>query len=485
MSKLFLRLLAHSVLALGACSYSAGEGGNGSAGSGNAGAGGTFTESSFTSIATEAVVTEGDHFFIQLSADDSTSMASAQITKLEFAPNPALHRHEFTNYYDPPRELFAAEPWALVAEPTATIDLGVEIVNHAPTETAPGSITFVSSLQADPIETAARRAWNLVYCVDVSGSMQGEKMAFVRQSLLASLARLRDGDRITLVTFSTDAALIFDDLAWPADESTIRAAFSALEATDSTNMIAGLRLAYERARAHHAGGALTRVLLFGDGDANVGILDIAAFRDETRIGDEEGIYLSSVGVGFGFDWTRMDQLADAGKGASVFLPNAAEAMRLFGTEQFTKLVEIAADEVDVELELPVGLTLVDFSGEEVSTDPNRRVPTVVLASGDDLTMLARFSYTDAAVLDAPMTIRVTMRPLGTGEITTFEQTFASVSMLFRDGGDFYRRATIVDDYANVRIGNPDAPSASSIVAAIDAFPTIDWGLAEIRALVGP
>ena len=69
------------------------------------------------------------------------------------------------------------------------------------------------------------------------------------------------------------------------------------------------------------------------------------------------MYLSSVGVGSDFDWARMDQLADAGKGASVFVPNAEEATRLFATEQFTKLVEIAADEVDIELELPAGFAL--------------------------------------------------------------------------------------------------------------------------------
>lgn len=432
------------------------------------------------------VANGGSSFWLQVSADDSTSMASAQIAKVEGASRVGLHRHEFMNYYDPPQGLFGAEPWAITGSPAPSIAFGLSAATEPLVTDADGGtsseLAMTLQLVSAPVDSTTRRPWNLVFCVDVSGSMmEGGKMEFVKSALLASLGRMRAGDHLTLVTFSSGATLVYDDLTWPQDEQEIRASFQALVPEGGTNMIAGLRIAYERAAAQRESSRLTRVLVFGDGDANVGDTDLATFREATRVGNEEGIYLSSVGVGFNFDWARMDQLADAGKGASVFLPNAEEAMRQFGTEQFTKLVEVAADEVDVELELPVGLTLADFSGEETSTDPNARVPSVILAAGDDLTMLARFRYTDASVLDGPMTVRVQLRPLGTGELVTFERTVAHVTDLLVPVGGASRRARLVDDFARRTIGDPGAPTAEELLARIADVPAADPGLLDIAS----
>lgn len=429
--------------------------------------------------------TTGGSFWLQLSADDSTSMASAQIAKLASFSGFRLLRHEFLNYYDPPTGSFEAEDFALRGDPTETIHSGLEAVDTTVEGASGGSITLFHHLQADPVVSETRRPWDITLCVDVSGSMSGEKIEFVRAALLSALARLRQGDRITLVTFSNSASLRFENLEWPASEATIRSQIQSLAADGGTNMIAGLDLAYERAQAHHAVGRLSRVLLFGDGQANVGDTDLARFNEATRIGNEEGVYLSSVGVGSDFDWVRMDQLADAGKGASVFLPNAEEAMRMFATEQFTKLIEIAADEVDVELELPAGLVLADFSGEEVSTDPNQRVPSVVLASGDDLAFQARFEYADEAVLDGPALLRIRLRPLGTGVVVVHEASVPSVRSLLRTGGASFERASIIDGYGQLRAGITGGPTAESLIARIDAIASPDPGLAEIRSLLQP
>lgn len=429
--------------------------------------------------------TSAASYWLQLSADDSTSMASAQIAKLTNFSGFALLRHEFLNYYDPPVGSFEAEDFALRGDPTETIHSGLEAVDTTVEGASGGSITLFHHLQADPVVSETRRPWDITLCVDVSGSMGGEKIEFVRAALLSALARLRQGDRITLITFNDAASLQFENLEWPAAEATIRSQIQALAANGGTNMIAGLDLAYQRAQAHHAVGRLSRVLLFGDGQANVGDTDLARFNAATRIGNEEGVYLSAVGVGSDFDWVRMDQLADAGKGASVFLPNAAEAMRMFATELFTKLIEIAADEVDVELELPAGLVLADFSGEEVSTDPNRRVPSVVLASGDDLAFQARFEYADDAVLDEPALLRIRLRPLGTGVVVVHEASIPSVRSLLRTGGAAFERAAIVDGYGQLRAGLAGAPTTASLIARIDAIASPDPGLVEIRSLLQP
>ena len=321
-------------------------------------------------------------YWLQLSSDDSTSMASAQIAKLTAGETPplGLHRHEVVNYYDPPPGLFDAEAWPLRATPAPTVQLGLEVV-LGPEGATPRTAELLLHLEAAPVPTESRRPWNLVYCVDVSGSMTGEKIDFVRDGLLRSLEHLRAGDRVSFVTFETKAQAIFEALRWPEDEARIRRDFAAIVPLGSTNMIEGLNVAYRMAGAHQAPDRLTRVLLFGDGLANVGETDVERFRSLTRNGDQEGLYLTAVGVGYDFDWNMMDRLADAGKGASVFLPNAAETAVVFDTH-FPKLVEVAEDEVEIELVLPVGIRLVDFSGEETSTDPNARVPSIILAAGE-------------------------------------------------------------------------------------------------------
>ena len=84
----------------------------------------------------------------------------------------------------------------------------------------------------------------------------------------------------------------------------------------STNMIAGLERVYELAQNNFDENKLS-ARFFGDGNAMLGI-HLEEFNSLTRMNGQEGIYLSGVGVGTNYDWERMDQLTDAGKGAHVF-----------------------------------------------------------------------------------------------------------------------------------------------------------------------
>ncbi|MGV3620789.1 MAG: hypothetical protein ACO1OB_08225 [Archangium sp.] len=89
-----------------------------------------------------------------------------------------------------------------------------------------------------------------------------------------------------------------------------------------------------------------------------------------------------------------------------------------------ELVDVSADAVEVELVLNQGFKLTDFSGEETSTNPNARVPSTILASGDDLTILARFSVTPDA-LNAPLSLRINFKPLGSGQTVTYDRHSSS------------------------------------------------------------
>lgn len=415
-------------------------------------------------------------YWLQLSADDSTSMASAQLARL--GTTTGLHRHEFLNYYDPAASLFDDEPWAVEEQLDPAIKLGASLVLSTDADGGTQA-ELLLQLRAKPVDPETRRAWHLVYCVDVSGSMAGDKIVFTRDALNRSLAHLRSGDRVSIVAFSNEAETRVSYAQWPQDEGAIRTAITGLEPTGGTNMIAGLNAAYDLAGQHLSAGTLSRVLLFGDGQANVGDTDVQRFASLTRNGNDEGIYLSSIGVGSDFDWNRMDTLADSGKGASIFLPDAREVTRMFGSD-FYKLVEVSADAVEVELVLNDGFVLADFSGEETSTNPNQRVPSTILSSGDDLTMLARFHVTQQA-LDSPLSMRVSFKPLGSGQGVVTDRHFEFARDLVVTGGPLHARTRLVDDYA--RWVTTGALGKDVVKSALSAHPVSDPGLAEILQLL--
>jgi Mg-chelatase subunit ChlD len=469
--------------------------------------------------------------WIQLSTDDSTSMASAQIYKGQgnfygFG----LKAHEFLNYYDPPIALFEGEQFSRTKAVDADIRFGIKAVftdvedlnqidesdetaltpppnqegedarpssdeSQASTEDNTiigeteveeeaepivGQLEVLFQMQSDAIEPTQRRPWNLFLCVDVSGSMQGEKMAFTIEALRKMLDHLRPGDHLTLTAFNNEAQHIFTGLEFSSNRADIERGIGQLSAGGGTNMSAGLSLSYEAAQAAYDSEMLQRVLLFGDGSANVGHTEMERFNQLTRINGQEGIYLSGIGVGTGYDFERMDQLTDAGKGAHIFLPNREEVDVIFG-DYFHKVVEVAADKIAIEVVVPAGIRLAGFSGEEVSFDPNQRLQNIILASGDDMTFTATFDVLDEAVLEDAFTLKVTMRPLSTGEETIRKIEVESLSELLGEPGRLFERTQLINrfgKYAAHRQGDVDA-----LVSDLNSYENPDWGIREILSLL--
>ncbi len=423
---------------------------------------------------------EEEWAFFQLSPDDSTSMATAQILRGDpwsfwgFALKP----HEVLNYYDPPAELRAVEQVAQHFTTADNLVVALDAVER-PGVARARALELLVHLYAPAPPVEERRPWLLHLCVDVSGSMEGEKIAFARQSLLRLLDATRPGDRMSLVVFSSDAEQVFATLDVAENRERIEREFEALKALNSTNMLAGLEAAYAEAQRVFDPDATNRVIVFSDGNANVGDTDIEAFARLTRINNREGIYLSGVGVGSDYAIGRMNALTDAGKGAHVFLPNDEEVGVIFGT-MVRKLVEVAADEVSVELLLPASFALERFSGEEVSTDPNARVPNVVLAAGDDMTMLSIFETDVPDDLDRDLILTVRYRPLRTAEEVVFERRLPIRSVVREVPGPLLGRTRLIDGYARFATDQDEPPvDPQLLLAAVEAFTPGDDGLVDV------
>jgi len=162
------------------------------------------------------------------------------------------------------------------------------------------------------------------------------------------------------------------------------------------------------------------------------------------------------------------------------LPNTEEVDLIFG-DYYHKLVEVSADQVAIEMMLPQGLALEGFSGEEVSVDPEQRLQNIILAAGDDMTFTARFVVHDESALEESATLKVTLRPLSSGEEEVIEIEVAKFSDLVSDAGKLFERTQLVSDFAKLATGHRGSTRKVEVLTEdLANISNPDWGLVEIE-----
>ena len=154
-------------------------------------------------------------------------------------------------------------------------------------------------------------------------------MPLVKYALSLLLGELSAADRITLIAYGTQPRLLAEAL--PAtDRARLNQAIAAIECGASTNMLAGIRLGYELAARHFTAGEINRVILCSDGVANVGPSEADRILENVTRLREQGITLTSVGVGAGsYNDTMLEQLANKGDGNYVFIDSPQQARHVF------------------------------------------------------------------------------------------------------------------------------------------------------------
>ena len=189
---------------------------------------------------------------------------------------------------------------------------------------------------------------NLVFLIDVSGSMSGE-LPLVKQGLTALAQTLRPEDRLSIVVYAGAAGAVLPPT--PGDDAVkIRGAIAGLRAGGGTAGADGIQLAYRYAIANFVDGGINRVLLATDGDFNVGISDFDDLVELIEEKRESGVFLSVLGVGSGnLNDHMMEQLADKGNGNYAYLDNAREAQKVLVDEAGATLDAIAKD-VKIQVE---------------------------------------------------------------------------------------------------------------------------------------
>jgi Ca-activated chloride channel family protein len=248
-------------------------------------------------------------------------------------PEPeAVRIEELVNYFDyhyP--EPDGAHPFSVTAE------LGV-----CPWE--PEHLLCMIGVQAARLENTEEIANNLVFLLDVSGSMnEANKLPLVQESMKLLLEQLGDNDRVSIVTYAGSDRIVADSIPG-SEQDRLTRLIDTLSAGGSTAGANGLRSAYELAGRNYIRGGNNRVILCSDGDFNVGessVEDLQALIKQER---EKGVFLSVLGYGMGnFKDNRMSTLADNGNGNYAYIDTLQEAHKVLADEFGATMFTVAKD----------------------------------------------------------------------------------------------------------------------------------------------
>lgn len=252
-------------------------------------------------------------------------------------PQDAVRTEEMINYfrYDYAKPEDGSQPF------TVTTDV-------AKTPWNPDTYLMRIGLRGYDIDTDERPPANLVFLMDVSGSMYGpDKLPLVKTALAGLAGELSPKDTVAIVVYAGAAGMVLEPTH---DTAKIRRALDGLQAGGSTAGGAGIELAYRIAEDNFIKGGVNRVILATDGDFNVGQSDTKGLIELIEKKRDGGITLTTLGFGQGnYNEAMMEQIANHGNGNYFYIDSALEAKKVLGEEMNSTLFTIAKD-VKIQVE---------------------------------------------------------------------------------------------------------------------------------------
>jgi Ca-activated chloride channel family protein len=412
------------------------------------------------------IETTRDHLSTFAADVDTASYTIARRKLMDngLPPPPSVRVEEWVNYFH-------------YAFPPAAQGTPFSVVMDAAAHPFEADRTIVRVGVATRAKTVGeRKPANLVFLVDVSGSMESaDKLPLAKRALEILTDNLTDKDSVAIVTYAGDSRVVLPRTSID-HKATIVAAIRSLSSNGSTAMASGIDLAYEQASANVKPGTISRVIVCTDGDANVGphseqeLLAIIADRAK------HGVALSTIGFGMGnYKDAMMEQLADKGNGNNYYIDSLDAAKRVFA-EQLTSTLEVAAKDVKLQVDFDPGQVaryrLVGYENRDVADKDfrNDRVTGGQVGWGHQVSALYEVQLTDAA--------KAAPRPLGVIRIRhKLPEAETSTESVF---------AMAAPPAASVAAASPDLRFAFAVAAFADLLRGSEdaqrWSLDEIRAL---
>lgn len=249
----------------------------------------------------------------------------------------AVRVEEFVNAFDygytPPKEqAFAVQ------------------VEAFPSPSRKGYHVLHVGVKAREVAKADRKPSHLIFTIDVSGSMATEnRLGLVKQALGLLVNELDARDSVSIVVYGDTAHTVLANTK-ATERERILEAIGNLHSEGSTNVEAGLDLAYSLAMKGFVPGGINRVILCSDGVANNGVTDAGGLWQKVKGRASEGVTLSAIGFGMGnYNDVLMERLGDMGDGHYAYVDKLDAARRVF-VENLTGTLQVVAKDVKLQLE---------------------------------------------------------------------------------------------------------------------------------------
>jgi Ca-activated chloride channel family protein len=227
------------------------------------------------------------------------------------------------------------------------------------------------AIQAKKVDTENRPASNLVFLIDVSGSMAAaNKLPLVKRTLSLLASQVRENDRVAIVVYAGAAGCVLPSTPGSKKDA-ILASIQELQSGGSTNGGQGIELAYRIAKDNFVPGGINRVILCTDGDFNVGVTGTEQLVTMMQENAKSNVFLTCLGYGIGnYNDSMMEQISDKGNGTYAMVDNELEARRIM-IEQLSGTLMTVAKDVKIQVEFnPARVASYRLLGYE-----NRRLAT--------------------------------------------------------------------------------------------------------------
>ncbi len=381
----------------------------------------------------------------------SYSLARRKLLGGQAVPQDSVRVEEFVNYFN---YAYAApsdgRPFAVHME-------------AAPSPYAKGRYLLRVGVQGKHVAKRDRKKANLVFLVDVSGSMNApDRLPLAQRSLRILVDNLGEHDTVSLVTYAGSTRVVLPPTS-AGEKGTIYAAIDDLSAGGSTAMSSGIELAYGLAVEQLAPDAETRVIVLSDGDANVGNSSHEEILKTISGHVKEGVTLSTIGFGVGNYRDRlMEQLANKGNGNNYYIDGLSQAKRVF-QEQLGGTLEVIAQDVKIQVDFDPkavkAYRLVGYENRDVADNDfrNDKVDAGEIGAGHSVTAIYEIELA-TAVQPQLATVRLRAKKPRGNEAAEYTYAFSRALLRpsFEAASEDFRFAAAVAGFAEILRKSPYA-----------------------------
>ncbi len=242
-------------------------------------------------------------------------------------------------------------------------------------------------------QLSERPAANLVFLIDVSGSMNSpDKIGLLKSSLKLLTKQMTAQDHVGIVVYAGAAGVVLEPTAGN-NQAKIAMALDQLSAGGSTNGAAGIHLAYQLAEQNLVKDGINRILIATDGDFNVGTTNFEALKELVETKRKKGVSLTTLGFGTGnYNDHLMEQLADVGNGNYAYIDTIKEANKVLVDQINSTLFTIAKDvkiQVEFNPDVVAEYRLIGYENRQLNNEDfaNDKVDAGEIGAGHTVTAI--------------------------------------------------------------------------------------------------